>query len=163
MKKLSLMVFLGLCGMATMAAAEVSDNLVPNLNYKTQGVKDVFYAKNNPAKTILRHIQAFASHEPETLAADYKNNSTFTFGPFEPSSGGNTYEAVGKVKIKDTFAFFFTGGGLPQFSVMTVTSASRIGNQFYQTFDLNNGCIGSDTFLITGNKIGKQTVFAVCK
>jgi hypothetical protein len=162
-KRLALTVFVALCGTATMAnAAGVTDDKVANLNFNTQGIKDVFYAKNGPAKTILHHIQAFASKDTDALVLDYRNSSTFTFGPYSSGSSGNTYEAAGKTRIKDTFGFLFTGG-LPPFTVMTVTSASHIGSQFYQTFDLNNGCIGSDTFVVVGKKITRQTVYVVCK
>lgn len=147
-------------GVAMVANATVPDEDVAQLNYETQGVKDVYYAGDNPARTIWHHIQAFASQNVESLITDYRSNSTLTFGPVAVSAG-NTYEAAGIMQIKGTFSSFFNGG-LPPFTIMTITSASRIGNQFYQTFDLNNGCIGSDTFLVTGTTISKQTAFVDC-
>jgi hypothetical protein len=148
------------------AAAAVDDDQVATLHYATNGVKDVYYARNNPAATILHHIRAFAQKSPVGLGLDYRHNSTLTFGPVTPASPGNTYEAAGVRTIQETFEFFFIGGGLPAFTDMTITSASRIGNQFYQTFQLTNGpanaCIGSDTFLVTGNTISRQTAFVVC-
>lgn len=162
-KRLALTVFLALWGMATTAgAAGVTDDKVANLEFNTQGIKDIYYAKNGPAKIILHHIQAFASKDADELIVDYRNISTLTFGPYSSGSSGSTYEAAGKPRIKETFGMFFTGG-LPPFTVMTITSASRIGSQFYQSFDLNNGCIGSDTFVVNGKIITRQTAFVVCK
>lgn len=148
------------------AAAAVDDDHVANLHYATDGVKEVYFARNNPAATILHHIRAFAQKSPAELSLDYRANSTLTFGPVSPASLGNTYEAAGVQPIQETFAFFFSDEGLPLFTDMTITSASRIGNQFYQTFHLTNGlanaCIGSDTFVVTGNTISRQTAFVVC-
>lgn len=79
-----------LLGAASVAVAAVPDDVVSEqLNYATQGVKDVYYAGNNPAKVTLHHIRAFALHDPDELIIDYRRNSTLTFGPVAVSSGNN--------------------------------------------------------------------------
>ena len=98
---------------------------------------------------------------PEEVAIDYKRISTLTFGPGGPSDG-ETVEVVGRDAIEETFEFLFDVG-IPPFEEMTMTSGSRIGNQFYQTFSLDNGCLVTDTFLVTGKTIKHQTAFVLCE
>jgi hypothetical protein len=148
------------------AIEPVPDDEEPDLLFNTNGIKSVYHDGTSISETILRHVRAFVATDAHAVAGDYTRwLSTLTFGP-GGDSVGETFDIVGKEDIEDAFSSFFTADGIfPPDTVLTITSASRIGRQFYQSFDYETDsaeCTGSDTFVVWGQKIMKQTAYIIC-
>lgn len=140
------------------------DDEVPALLFATAGVESIYHDGTRVSETILRHVRAFVSTDSVAVAEDYGKRSTLTFGPGGESMGA-TNDIVGNEDIQAAFESFFTGGLFPPGTVLTITSAGRIGSQFYQTFDYateDADCTGSDTFVVRGRAIRRQTAYIIC-
>lgn len=159
-----LILFFGMYSLSGGSWAIEQDDVVPALQFATEGVESVFHDGTKISETILRHIRAFVTTDSTAVAKDYKKWSTLTFGPGGDSAGA-TVDVVGKKEIENTFESFFTGDVFPPGTVLTITSASRIGSQFYQTFEYKTAaadCSGTDTFVVLGQKIRRQTAYIIC-